>query len=453
MKSKLSKIVILALMVIMSVGFIGKPNPNPVSKNASSWLSGNTIVLGQSYTVTVSAPNAAGYVSASASNGSVSPAGQIWVDGGSVSFTVTPVAVGTSTVSVSGVLASYDTGVDANYGWSGSVNVVNAVNQNPETPGNSGNSGNTGTETPTKPEETKPKTTLTLSTLSVSPGTLSPAFDPSTTGYNVELTSDKKQITVDARATDGKATVSGTGKHAIKEGDNTIEVVTSDEEGNKQVYTIKVTVEKAPTVFLENSDIGKGKFGILQLMSAPLTPGFDDATIKIDGKDVEVRKSEKMGITLVYMVNEQGKRNFYIYDEKTKEIISIYIPVSLKGRSYAIVTPQVDYTKEIDVTKATVQIDKQNFDGWKFKDQKLKDYALVYLMNDKGVSGLYQFEASEDTLQLYNNTAAITMEEYKELANKSSMLPVMFGVSGILGLMTIGSIIAFLLMKKRINTK
>ncbi len=323
----------------------------------------------------------------------------------------------------------------------------------PSNPGSNPGGNNTNGQTPSNEagsEDKEEVVELLLASLSIDQGELKPAFDPQTTSYTVQLTSDKKEITVDAKAKDPKVTVSGTGKHEIKNGDNLIEIVAADEDGNTLKYTVNVQVEKEPEVYLTFDETGK-KLGILELDSAPVMDGFDDKEITIDGKKVQARHNNQNGLTLLYMVDEKGVRNYYIYDEKKKEIVSIYIPVSLKGRSYAIVTPPKDLEKDLNVTKASVQIDKQNFDGWKFNDKALKNYALVYLMNDKGESNLYQFESTEDTLQLYSNTAPIMMNEYQALVKKENILPVMIGISGFLGVVVIGAIAALLIMKKRIR--
>lgn len=39
--------------------------------------------------------------------------------------------------------------------------------------------------------------------------------------------------------------------------------------------------------------------------------------------------------------------------------------------------------------------------GWTFKDKDLKDYSVVYLMNELGEKSLYTYEATEQTLQKF----------------------------------------------------
>ena len=56
--------------------------------------------------------------------------------------------------------------------------------------------------------------------------------------YNFD---DLKSLTVKANAEDSKAKISGTGNHTINEGDNTIEVKCTAEDGKVKTYRIKVT--------------------------------------------------------------------------------------------------------------------------------------------------------------------------------------------------------------------
>ena len=51
--------------------------------------------------------------------------------------------------------------------------------------------------------------------------------------------------------------------------------------------------------------------------------------------------------------------------------------------------------------KSTIKIGDLEMNGWKFNEETLSHYTLVYLMNDAGESGLYTYEDTEGTLQKY----------------------------------------------------
>ncbi len=81
----------------------------------------------------------------------------------------------------------------------------------------------------------------TLSDLTVSPGQLSPVFNPGTTSYTAEVANNVSSITITATSKHAAATVSGAGAHALSVGANTLNVVVTAEDGTQKTYTLTVT--------------------------------------------------------------------------------------------------------------------------------------------------------------------------------------------------------------------
>lgn len=79
-----------------------------------------------------------------------------------------------------------------------------------------------------------------LKSLSVSRGTLSPAFNPSTTSYNVSVGDSVSSIVINADKQDGGASISGTGTKNLNYGNNTFSIVVTAPSGTKKTYTINV---------------------------------------------------------------------------------------------------------------------------------------------------------------------------------------------------------------------
>ena len=78
---------------------------------------------------------------------------------------------------------------------------------------------------------------------------LSPAFDSTTTEYTAEVEYTVETTTVVAMPTHPGATVEGDGEMTLAEGDNTIIVTVTAEDGTSQeTYTVTVTVGEAPPV-------------------------------------------------------------------------------------------------------------------------------------------------------------------------------------------------------------
>jgi hypothetical protein len=149
------------------------------------------------------------------------------------------------------------------------------------------------------------------------------------------------------------------------------------------------------------------------------------------------------------MVDENGDRNYYIYDEKTKEITSIYIPTALFGKNYAIIT----IPEEIQIMEGykfgKVTLSETELEGWTFENTKFKNYKLVYLMDENDVAKLYQYEEESQTLQPFSGAAPITQEEYESLKSDADMKNILLYSTIALGIATAGLLVTLLLMKKK----
>lgn len=83
-----------------------------------------------------------------------------------------------------------------------------------------------------------------LDKLTIDGYTLTPTFDKFTQNYNLVVANSVDSIKISASAVDSQAKISGTGKIALKVGDNTIKVIVTAKNGSTRTYTISV-VRKA----------------------------------------------------------------------------------------------------------------------------------------------------------------------------------------------------------------
>lgn len=79
-----------------------------------------------------------------------------------------------------------------------------------------------------------------LSSLTVSAGTLTPAFDPAITEYTLSLPSRSDRLTITANPSDSRATVQGDGDISLQDGETSLSVVVTAEDGSAKAYTITV---------------------------------------------------------------------------------------------------------------------------------------------------------------------------------------------------------------------
>lgn len=110
---------------------------------------------------------------------------------------------------------------------------------NPETPAENPNSGTT-TNNQTPITTTKSKEAR-LKNLGITPNDFK-GFKQDNFEYSVEVPNNVSEVNVYATPKDSKAKVTGTGKISLKEGENTVKVVVTAEDGTTtKTYTIKIT--------------------------------------------------------------------------------------------------------------------------------------------------------------------------------------------------------------------
>lgn len=278
MKTNLLKKIIFELAIIIGILFAMTIKSNAASLSIST--SKSSVSPGESFTVTVSVSGGAGYVSATASNGSGSM-GSTFLDNASKSFTCTAGSSGRVTISASGVIADYSTENDEQKSASKTVSIVQP---NKSTGGNSNggssNGGNTtkkpNTNNTTKPTETKEEkksTDSTLSSLSIEEGAITPEFNKDVKEYAITVPNEVTKLNITATPTDSKATVSVTEYEELKEGENTITISVTAEDGTtKTDYVIKATRQRKELALEKLIIKYTNQNG--EVVEIPLTPEF-----------------------------------------------------------------------------------------------------------------------------------------------------------------------------------
>lgn len=296
-------------------------------------------------------------------------------------------STGTGTVSISA--GSYCiAGVDYDASGSASVSIVAASEPDdsepdytPSTPGKSGNNA--------------------LSSLTVSAGTLAPAFDPAVTEYTLSLPQGTEKLTLTATPSDSNATVQGDGELTLQEGENTLPLVVTAENGDTKTYTITVQVAQAPTLFL---DYNGQRLGVVKDVSQVTPPaGFAPAEpITYSGDTLPIWTDVSGKRTLVYLMDEKtSAQGFYLFSQTTG-VQSPYLPILCGSVTYIYTDIPKELSSVPGLTPATVKAFGQTLNGWTYNDASLKDFCVLYLMDDAGSYGYYTYDSREETLQRFS---------------------------------------------------
>lgn len=233
-----------------------------------------------------------------------------------------------------------------------------------------------------------------LASLEVAGLTLSPEFNKNTTSYTVEAESDVTSVTVNAKANDSKAKVSGTGEIEVHEGANTINVVVEAENGSTKTYTIVVNVKEKDPI---NVKVNKDNLSVVRKtdeLKDLIKDYYVETTVKINDEEVPAYKIEALDITLVALKDEKGNIKFYIYDDGDytlyQELGSDLLTIHLLDNG-KIPSNYKKYTVKIDGEEYTV-----------YKLNKKSKYYLVYGENvETGKKGLYLYDSVDKTIQRY----------------------------------------------------
>ena len=305
------------------------------------------------------------------------------IDGNkSVNFsgTYTPTAVGTLNVTLTGTATEMSDGSTIRNFPSKTITVKEKENT-------ASNPSNPETTTPSNP--TSKSTAAKLSNFGIKPNDFS-GFKKNTYNYTHEVPNNVSEITVYATPVQGATVTSGTGKVALKEGDNTIKVVVTAEAGNTQTYTLTIKRRTAA----EDAE-QSGETSDASLKSLGIKPEeYDFSGFQKDKTEYSVEVPEEVEEIEVYaeatnpkaQINGTGK--VQLKNGKNKIIVQV---TAEDGTTRT-------YTLEVTRggTEATETNDSE--DGFGLSSLKIKD--LILSPDFKTGTYEYTIELTEDLSSL-----------------------------------------------------
>lgn len=313
----------------------------------------------------------------------------------------------------------------------------------------------------------------TLSGLTISPGELTPAFSADVTEYTAVVGGDVDKVTVSAPANDGKASVSVSGNEGLQFGENTITCKVTAEDG-ETVKTYSILVTKAETAVTEPeteapaatngdsaSNLQDGNWNVEAEIDASIIPdGFSVIDFTYDGQQVQA-VSDANGNVLLYMTNESGVGDFFLYDT-TNNMLVPYVYVRMAEKTVIVLSPEempADTVLPDGFVDCTIDIGNHTVQGWVWQDNSdaAPEYCVVYGQNEAGERNLYRYDQKEMTLQRFfqDPDAAELRAKYENLAETYTNILKDYDTRGIVivvlavacGLLVVG-IVVLLVVKK-----
>lgn len=387
-------------MFIMSISYV-KAAGYDVS------VTSNTIIVGNSVTLKISANDLAGRFDFSVSNSSVisMSSSNVFLDNDSKSITITAKSAGTSVITITPTDATSYDGDAITGNRTITITVNNKPTSNPNTGGNS--SGTSNTSTPVK----KKSNNNYLSSLTVDGYSLDKEFKKDELEYSLVVESGTDKIIINAQLDDDKAKVTGIGEIALKEEDNKLEIKVTAENGSTRTYILNVNIEELNPVEVT---IDKKKYSIVrkEIDSIKIPNGYEKTTIKIGDEDILCYKNNKTKNILMILQDDKGNNNLYSYNEKTKKY-TLYSSLTLGNTTLSIIDMPSNLVPK-GYTKVSFKYDDTKLEGYQYiesnktyaadDDVKGSDFYLVYAINEKtGEKALYVFDKLEGTIQRFNS--------------------------------------------------
>lgn len=440
------------LSLVVAVMLVFTPAEHVYAQGLGLSVSSSSVAVGKTVKVTVSMPS--GYfgtvVISSSDEGVLSNGGDGVANIGdaagyptSQSFSFTAKGAGSCTIKAYCTVVGDAEGNDAGgtiTGASTKVTVTSASsnndsNSNKDNNDNSGN--NTGNDSNANKDnenkEEKKSSNASLGSLVISAGTLSPEFSAATKDYTATVDYSCSSLAVTANPADSKASVTSvTGNDSLEVGENTVSVVVTAEDGSTSTYNIVVTrrAEDDP----ENADKQDNwkKFDIngtewTMVNDIPedvVLEGFEHSKTVIEGLEYNTLHGTFGDITLVYLQSESGN-GLFVYDAAQNAAYE-YVRINSESHFIVILLPKVDDVPE-GYNEVSLSIEGKGVatayqTKAEKKDDKTKDFYLVYAINDNGESGWYTYDSVDGTyMRTELSTPTVAQEEND--AVKSELVP------------------------------
>lgn len=441
---KLNKI--LTFIMVLSVLIFYNPIESKAAGSVSIALSSSSISMGGSVSATVSVSGSDVsaydiYVSYDASvlqfnsgsgsaqaNGGGGTIRLVGTGAGSTTLSFTAIGNGSCYISTSGTEC-----YDINYNQISISHAGASVTVATSSNNNQNNNNNNQDDDKKTTEDDGRSSNCNLKSLQISPGTLEPAFSPSTTSYSVQVDEDVTSMVVSAVAEDEKATTAVKGAGLIEPGANTVTVTVTAENGAVKVYTLSVAAGEVLGDAKATID-GKEYSFVQSSKGLEIPEGYNEITTTYKDWEVLAFESPNKKIVLVCLEKtpeendasvdaDETALEWFIYD-KDKESFIPYREYSSEFNRYVITeAPEgVEIPEGFEKTELDLGGIGEKVVVYKSNDIKDSNIYLVYAINIAGDEGFYWYDKKEKAFLRYVETEKPEIKE--EVATETIATPV-----------------------------
>lgn len=197
---------------------------------------------------------------------------------------------------------------------------------------NSNNGSSSSSSSQRQTQTSQRSSNANLSNLGIRPNDFT-GFTPSKTTYDVEVPADVEKVEVYAQAQDSGATIEGTGEVELKEGNNTITVQVTAEDGTTKNYTLNITRGENQTQTDDTTASEGNGLSKLEIANVEIEPEF-----KTDVYEYKVKYiGEATSLEITTETTQEGYAVEILGNEDLKEgenLISIVV-TDVEGNNVA----------------------------------------------------------------------------------------------------------------------
>lgn len=260
-----------------------------------------------------------------------------------------------------------------------------------------------------------------LKSLTISEGSLSPAFSPSVTSYNVTVKNSVTELDVYAVASDSKAKVEVGGKSELVIGKNKRTIVVTAPNGTQKTYTINITrnetddevIEETPTGPLTVTVNNVNYTVLADISQVTLFNGFAAESLELSGSTVAVAVDEDENFEIFYLVAEGSQQpEPFVY--RTVDNSFEKLQYLTQGEfSYIFTEIPNDTTVPEDFYTTNAKISGMDVKCYASEKKGMSDFYYIYCFAD-GNFGFYRFDSRENTMQRYPELELLDIDAYAE---------------------------------------
>ena len=149
---------------------------------------------------------------------------------------------------------------------------------------------------------------------------------------------------------------------------------------------------------------------IIRKLPEELPINFKEKTISINDEETSALYNEKLKLTIVYVLDEEGNYNYYIFEQN--QLKEKFITLSSNGINIYLKTSE---KKIKDLKPAILKLNNEEIKCFQIKENS-KYYIIYGTDTHTNKSNYYSYDSVNKTLQLFNE------KDYLHLLNNTNKL-------------------------------